>query len=66
MRDKSWGQLAYEAYVDYSGGKSLVSGEPLPEWRQVALNIRQAWEHVALILRAEVLAEIDGDTTRFT
>jgi hypothetical protein len=60
MRDKSWGQIAYEAYLDYSGGTSLVSGQALPEWKDQALNIKNAWEHTALKLRAEVLAEIDG------
>lgn len=42
---KTLGQVAYEAYIDFSEGKSLVTGEPLPTWddqdpvRQVAWDV---------------------------
>lgn len=40
---KSYGQIAYEAYLKYSDGKSLVSGATLPRWEDLAGNIRDAW-----------------------
>jgi hypothetical protein len=38
------GQTAYEAYRESSGGKSLVSGVALPQWRALSREIRHAWE----------------------
>lgn len=43
----SLGQVAYEAYLEASGGRSLVSGTQLPTWERQAEVIRKAWEHVA-------------------
>jgi hypothetical protein len=41
---KTTGQIAYEAYCGFSDNKSLVSGDPLPEWDEQAEKIRQAWD----------------------
>jgi hypothetical protein len=41
------GQVAYEAYLEVSGGRSLVSGTRLPTWSDQDELIREAWEHVA-------------------
>ena len=38
------GQGAYEAYVRAAGGKSLVSGAPLPAWDSLPVAIRHAWD----------------------
>lgn len=43
----SLGQVAYEAYIDYSGGKSLVTGEMLPSWADQELTRQQAWQFAA-------------------
>lgn len=40
----SFGKIAYDAYRDKSGGKSLVSGEPIPVWPELPETIRMAWE----------------------
>lgn len=45
------GKTAYEAYVEASGGVSLVSGSKLPLWEEQAEGIKAAWEHVARTLR---------------
>jgi hypothetical protein len=37
------GQVAYEGYKTCSDGRSLVSGESLPDWWQLQPNIREAW-----------------------
>ncbi len=44
---KTFGQIAYEAYYKSSGGKSLVSGVPLPAWEAQSARIRLAWEAAA-------------------
>jgi hypothetical protein len=41
------GQAAYEGYRVYSDGRSLVSGEPLPDWHQQDPEIRAAWRAAA-------------------
>jgi hypothetical protein len=45
---RSLGQVAYEAYIAFSGGKSLVTGESLPTWADQAPNRQTAWEVAAL------------------
>ena len=47
MSDVTLGKVAYEAYSAAAGGKSLVSGVPLPEWYQVDPIIRDAWNKTA-------------------
>lgn len=42
--EKSLGQLAYEAYCDHTGWKSLVSGCKLPSWDLLGDCIKAAWE----------------------
>lgn len=38
---------AYEAYCDYTGGKSLVTGDKLPMWSELKSEIRNAWHAAA-------------------
>lgn len=38
------GQLAYEAYCEYTGWKSLISGAPLPKWEDVKPEIKASWK----------------------
>lgn len=40
---KSNGQIAYEAYRNHSGGKSLISGATIPEWPDLPIAIQEAW-----------------------
>jgi hypothetical protein len=37
------GQVGYEAYRNHTGGISLASGQPIPEWAQLRPEIKQAW-----------------------
>lgn len=43
------GQAAYEAYSESLGGKSGVTGQPLPEWAsdKVTPAIKAGWEAAA-------------------
>lgn len=43
MRDYRAAAIAYEAYRAHTGGKSLVSGAPIPEWSALPLPIQDAW-----------------------
>jgi hypothetical protein len=49
---KSLGQVAYEAYCEKAGWKSLVTGAPLPTWSQQRPEISQAWEAAAAAVKA--------------
>ena len=44
---KPFGQIAYEAYAERANGLSLISGQELPAWNDVALDIQVAWEAAA-------------------
>ncbi len=46
--DITLGQIAYEGYFRSCGGKSLVSGQPLPAWEAQAEDIKNAWEEAAV------------------
>ena len=45
---KPYGQIAYEGYFDSCGGKSLISGAPLPPWDAQSSEIKIAWGRAAL------------------
>lgn len=36
-------ETAYEAYRADTDGKSLVSGQPIPEWDKLSSPIKKAW-----------------------
>ena len=41
------GQIAYEAYCEATGWKSLVSGADLPQWDALKQEIKDAWGQAA-------------------
>lgn len=43
----NYGKIAYMAYRDSSGGKSLVSGQPIPAWEELPLRIQESWKAAA-------------------
>jgi len=47
----SWGQIAYEAYCDKAGWKSLATGAALPRWPALPVAIQEAWEAAAACVR---------------
>jgi hypothetical protein len=53
-------QIAYEAYVTAAGGKSLVSGDPLPQWAALPLIIQQAWIAASAAVQTAVAAASAG------
>lgn len=47
---------AYEAYCSAAGGKSLVTGDPLPSWEMLPEKIQHAW----LMSAAWVAGKVNG------
>lgn len=41
---KTYGQIGYEAYRAHTGGKSLATGQEIPQWENLAPIIQAAWE----------------------
>lgn len=41
------GRIAYLAYCRSTGGKSAVTGDPLPSWEDQRPEIRTAWRAAA-------------------
>jgi len=56
---KSLGQIAYEAYVAHSHGKSLISGQGLPDWEGQREDVQEAWEAAARAVGRTVLEKMD-------
>lgn len=50
--DKSAAQIAYEAYRNHTGGISLASGQPIPEWPDLKPEIQAAWAASASALES--------------
>lgn len=42
------GKLAYDAYCTMTGWKSLKSGDPLPQWEDLPLEMKDAWSMAGL------------------
>lgn len=40
-------KIAYEAYCNATGGRSLISGAELPTWEALKPEIQQAWDAAA-------------------
>jgi len=36
-------QSGYEAYCNYTGWKSVITGDPLPQWSQLPGGVVNAW-----------------------
>lgn len=47
----SLGETAYAGYLASCGGKSLISGAPLPAWADQSEAIRAAWDAAADAVR---------------
>lgn len=56
------GRKAYEAYRNHTGGKSLATGQPIPDWCELPSTIQEAWD-AAVAAIADVPARIwEGHT----
>jgi hypothetical protein len=51
------GKVGYEAYRKHTGGCSLATGAPIPEYKQLPEAIKDAWAAAALAIRIAVLTQ---------
>lgn len=51
---KTFGQVGYDAYVNFAGGKSLITGQPLPKWDELPGDVKSAWEAAGGAIVSEV------------
>jgi hypothetical protein len=43
MKDYKLAKIAYDGYCKSTGGKSLISGDTLPEFNTLRQEIKEAW-----------------------
>jgi hypothetical protein len=49
------GQIGYEAYRAHTGGISLASGQPIPDWSALKPEIQAAWDAAGEEIRKHVV-----------
>ena len=54
MSDFQLGQIAYTAYRDDTGGKSLVTGDEIPTFINLRVDLQNAWIAAAKAVREEL------------
>jgi hypothetical protein len=59
--ERTLGEVGYEAYRAYSGGKSLITGMEIPSFAQLPPNLREAWEVVARHIAAASIGRVNAD-----
>lgn len=50
-------ELAYEAYRAHTGGISLASGQPIPDWNALKPEIQEAWEASTNMVKFAVICD---------
>ena len=55
------GQVAYEAYCQSTGNKSLISGAELPKWADLKPEIQRAWQAAANAVLGNVTTDDTDD-----
>lgn len=58
---KSSAQIAYEAYCNHTGWKSLATGQSLPQWEGLREDIKRAWEQAAGAVLDAAMEARDGN-----
>lgn len=51
---------AYKAYSKHTGGRSLATGDPLPLWEELPIEIQDAWRASTEAVLRGVVANIEG------
>lgn len=54
--NRDLGQIAYEAYCENTGWRSLITGDRLPSWNQQDAALQSAW-NVAALAVVKVMSE---------
>ena len=50
----NYAAIAYEAYRNHTGGKSLATGQTIPEWHELREDIQLAWMSAADAVETEI------------
>lgn len=58
---KTYGQIGYEAYRAHTGGVSLATGAPIPEWDALPQAIKAAWEAAGMVVAKHMLRTAAAD-----
>lgn len=53
-----YAKIAYDGYKSNSKGKSLISGQELPEFENLPANIQEAWAAASKAVRLEIANEL--------
>lgn len=61
-------RAAYEGYRKHTGGKSLATGQPIPEWYDLPDPIKDAWKASITAIQQEIADEVKNriDDVRYT
>jgi len=43
MKNYTFARIAYDAYCEQTGGVSLISGDKLPDFENLRIEIQDAW-----------------------
>lgn len=57
-------EIAYEAYRAHTGGVSLASGQPIPEWEKLRPDIQAAWKASADALASWMFCPVHEELNR--
>ena len=58
---EAYGRLAYDTYKSNAGGKSLVTGDPLPDYDALPERVQFAWEAAADIVATQAILDNGGE-----
>lgn len=60
LSEKELARLAYEAYCESVGGKSAITGDPLPIYEALPIDVHVAWIAAARAVASRVRNERHG------
>lgn len=58
MKNYRLAKIAYDGYLSASGGKSLISGDKLPDFENLKQEIQDAWWAASEAVRVDVFERI--------
>ena len=58
-QDYTLAQIAYEGYVETTGGVSIITGHKLPPFENLDERIKDAWYNAAKAVREEIFSDFD-------
>lgn len=55
---KEDGQIAFEAYSAHTHGRSLATGDQLPQWKDLPEEVKDAWRTAGSFLRQHIAQQV--------